>query len=102
LSSDLDRIIRIRAIEEFLPSQAIGFTLLLKKAVREMLFNESTDRADFKELSEFESRIDKLALLAFDIYIACREKIFNIRINELTAQRENAHRILSRINQEYE
>jgi hypothetical protein len=101
LSGALDRIIRIRAIQEFLPSQAVSFILLLKRAVREILFSELTDRADLKELAELDSRIDKVSLLAFDIYMACREKVFNIRIAELSTQSENIYRILARANQGY-
>ena len=33
-----------------------------------------------------ESRIDDLALLAFDIYMKCREKLYDIRANEAKNQ----------------
>ena len=36
-----------------------------------------------EELSEFETRIDRLTLLAFDHYMNCREKIHEIRLGEL-------------------
>ncbi|MEE9557391.1 MAG: hypothetical protein V3V76_09030, partial [Candidatus Adiutricales bacterium] len=36
-----------------------------------------------KRLVEIESRIDSTALLAFDIYMSCREKIHQIKQNEL-------------------
>jgi hypothetical protein len=35
-----------------------------------------------KELLEFEDRVDALSLFAFDIYIQCREKIFELKANE--------------------
>lgn len=97
----LDKIIRIRAIQEFLPSQAVSFILLLKKVVREELISELKESDNLKELIEFESRIDKVTLLAFDIYIACREKVFEIRVNELAVQRESALNMLDMANQEY-
>ena len=42
----------------------------------------------------FEARIDKLALLALDIYMKCREKIYEIRLNEVKAEGERALRLL--------
>ena len=45
---------------------------------------------------KFESRIDKLAFLAFDIYMKCREKVYEIRVNEIKSERENAIKLLER------
>ena len=46
---------------------------------------------------KFFSRIDGLALLAFDLYMDCREKICEIRINEAKAEKEMAFRMMERI-----
>jgi len=35
------------------------------------------------ELDKLEEDLDKLALQAFDIYMGCRERIFELRVNEL-------------------
>jgi hypothetical protein len=82
-SSFLENIIKVKAVQEFSPSQAISFIFLLKKVIRETLGKELEDRPMFDELLAFESRIDSLALLSFDIYMRCREKIFEIRANEV-------------------
>ncbi len=82
-SAFLDNIIRIRAIQDFTPSQALCFVLLLKKVVRKVLRKELREVAILEELLGFESNIDELALLSFDIYMSCREKIYEIRVNEL-------------------
>jgi hypothetical protein len=37
-------------------------------------------------LVSFESEIDGLAMHCFDIYTRCREKIFEIRVNEVRNQ----------------
>ncbi len=95
----LDRIIRIRAVQEFIPSQTVGFILKLKQAVREELSSEVAGNINRQELIEFESRIDMLTLLAVDTFVKCREKIFEIRVSELTAQRESALTMLARANQ---
>ena len=98
LAACLDNIIRIRAVQDFSPSQTIAFIFLLKKAIREELASEITENQVFEELLKFESRIDKLVLLAFDIYMKCREKVFEIRVNEAKAERERVLKLLERIN----
>ena len=82
-SSAVDSIIKIRAVQEFSPSQAIAFVFLLKKVVREQLATEMRENGFLEQLLAFESRIDELALLTFDSYMRCREKIHDIRVNEI-------------------
>lgn len=98
LSSSLNNIIRIRSVQDFSPSQAIGFIFLLKKAIREVLESGIQEKQVLDEWMEFQSRIDQLALLAFDVYMECREKICEIRVNEAKADREMAFRLLERMN----
>jgi hypothetical protein len=95
LTAYLTEIIKIRAVQEFTPSQAVGITFLLKKAVREELADEIEADRSCSELLDFESRVDTLALLAFDIYMKCREKVCDIRVNEITNQRDSVLRILA-------
>lgn len=82
ISSYLDPIIRIRAVQNFTPSQATAFILSLKMALRENLTKELRDIRITGELFEFESKIDQLCLMGFDIYMQCREKIYQISANE--------------------
>ena len=98
LATCLDNIIRIRSVQDFLPSQAVAFIFLLKRAVREELASENKEKGAVEELLEFESRIDKLVLLALDTYMKCREKVFEIRVNEVKAERERALKLLERAN----
>jgi len=95
VSPILDRIIRIRAVQDGSPSQATAFIFLLKKVIREKLETEVQKNELSDELSIFESRIDDLALLTFDIYMKCREKIYEIRVNEMKNQ---VYRLLQRAN----
>ena len=78
----LDPIIRIRAVQNFTPSQATAFILSLKKVLRENLKKELRDNRIAAELLELESKIDQLCLMAFDIYMQCREKVYQISANE--------------------
>ena len=98
LGASLDSIIRIRSVQDFAPSQAVAFIFLLKEAIREELASEIRENRIFKELLQFESRVDKLALLALDIYMKCREKVYELRVNEIKAERELALRLWERTN----
>ena len=93
VSALLDRIIRIRAVQDFPPSQALTFVFHLKRAIKEVLRNEILEDHLSEDLSVMESRIDDLALLAFDIYMNCREKLYEIKANEA---RNQVSRLLKR------
>jgi hypothetical protein len=79
----LDEIIRIRALQDFAPSQALAFIFLLKNIIRQELAEEIRKEDLALEVLEMESRIDGLALLGFDVYSKRREKIHEIRTNEM-------------------
>ena len=80
--SYLDPIIRIRAVQAFTPSQATAFVFSLKKVIRDTLGAKLHDHQIIKELPAFEAKIDQLCLIAFDLYMACKEKIYQISANE--------------------
>jgi hypothetical protein len=82
ISSFLDPIIRIRAVQDFTASRAVSFIFSLKQVVRDNLTKELKDAAMGAELLEIESAIDDLALIAFDIYVECREKIYELKANQ--------------------
>jgi hypothetical protein len=81
ISPVLDSIIRIRAVQDLTPSQALVFVSHLKKVIREELGNR--DVMSSEEREALESRIDALVLVSFDIYVKCREKIYDLKTNEL-------------------
>ncbi len=84
----LDDIIRMRAVQDFTPSQAVSFIYQLKVIVKEELSKDKeVDAADMGQLSEFESRIDRVSLRAFDIYMECRERLYQVKINEMRSGR---------------
>ncbi len=79
----LDPLIRIRAVQTmFTPSQATAFILDLKSIIRTRLSTALDDPQDQQELQEFEKRIDRLLLIAFDIFLGCREKIYHLKATE--------------------
>ena len=82
----IDPIIRIRAIQDFTPSQAVGFMFDLKTIIRETVPVDTTESQNLKALHALDGRIDQLGLLAFDIYMQCREKILDLKANEMRAR----------------
>jgi hypothetical protein len=83
LFSFLDQVIRIRAVQDLSPSQAIAFIFLLKKVIREKLEKEAWGNGVAEGLLELESRIDGLALLSFDVYMKRREMFYELRVDEV-------------------
>ena len=79
----LEGIIKIRAVQDFSPSQAVSFIFLLKKVVRAELGKEALDSRRSVELTEFDAEVDQLALFAFDIFTRCREQLYEVRVNEV-------------------
>ena len=86
IKASLLDLIKIRAVQEFSPSQSIGFIFQLKKIIHEELESEIKAGSNFRELMEIETVIDEMALAAFDLYMDAREKIFQIRVKELKAR----------------
>jgi hypothetical protein len=83
VSGFLDSIVRLRAIQDFAPSEALSFIVQLKKIVRRSLGMEILQRQGMTaELEAFDSAVDDLALYAFDLYMKCREKIYDLKANE--------------------
>jgi parvulin-like peptidyl-prolyl isomerase len=83
VSPFLEKIIKIRAIQDLSPSKAIAFIFLLKKVIREKLERDIQENGLSEDLLEFESRIDGLALLSFDVFMNRREKLYELRVKEV-------------------
>jgi hypothetical protein len=87
LNASLEEVIRIRAVQDFSPSKAMSFIFLLKKVLREELDKEIKESpAASQELLTLESSLDEMALRGFDLYVRCREKIYEIRAKETKNQ----------------
>jgi len=88
LSAALEGIIRIRAVQNFTASESVGFVFLLKRILREKWKGREEERAAVEE------RIDAAALIAFDLYMKCRERIYEVVADE-------ARRRVARLEQIY-
>jgi hypothetical protein len=83
MASSLDRLIRIRAVQDFTPSQAISFVFLLKKLLRDEFFKAMKKDGTLEELLRFEAKVDNMAMMSFDIYTKSREEVFRFRVEEV-------------------
>ena len=95
VSPFLDKIIRIRAVQDLTPSQALGFIFDLKRLVREELTENMGESPVAEGLWELERSIDNMGLLALDIYMKCREKLYELRVNEV---KNRVGRLIERAN----
>jgi hypothetical protein len=80
IAAALDPILRIRAVQTFTPSKATQFVFSLKRIIRQHLPDEDPNSA--VDMHELDGRIDEMAMAAFDIYMACREKIYELKATE--------------------
>jgi hypothetical protein len=99
ISQFLDDIIRVRAVQDFTASQAISFVFDLRRVIREELQQEGKGEVPYEELLALDEKIDALALASFDIFMKCREKLYDIKANEL---RNMTFRLLQRVNESAE
>ncbi len=73
----LESIVRIRAVQDFSAREAVEFVFLLKKVLRE---EPCGGPEDARELAD---RVDRMALIAFDLFMRCRERIHEVQISEV-------------------
>jgi len=81
IKSTLEPLIKIRAVQNFSASQAVAFLFFLKKIIREELKKEMK-KIDPTSLAAVDASIDAMVLIGFDIYVQCREKIYDLKTNE--------------------
>jgi hypothetical protein len=85
--ASLDEILRVRAVQDFSPSNALSFITGLKEILRRTVV-KSGEKVSPEDLLAFEDRVDRMLLAAFDIYSRCRQDIYEIRVKEVSRQVE--------------
>lgn len=93
VKASLDPLIRIRAVQDFSASQATAFVFFLKNIVRDFVRDETKKAIGVDELLRFESKIDEISLIAFNLYSECREKLYKIKSFE---ERNRTYRAFAR------
>ena len=84
MAKALDPILRIRAVQTFTPSKATSFVFSLKQIIRQHLPGDG--RHAGVNMNGLDRQIDEMAMAAFDIYVACREKIYELKATESRKQ----------------
>lgn len=86
IMAHLDEVLKLKALQEAVPSRALAFLFLLKTIIRTELAPHILDPAYAEELTALEARLDGLALLGFDVYMQRREKLNEVRVGEMKRQ----------------
>lgn len=77
----LEQLVKIRAVQEFAPSEAVGFIYGLKNLLVKEYSRQGNP--DLQAWQAFTDRIDRIALQVFDMYMSNRERLHQIRVREL-------------------
>jgi hypothetical protein len=88
LDQAIAAVVRLRAVQQFTPAQAVGFIFVLKRAIR-----DEAGAVGEPGLLELFERIDEAALRAFDLYAGCREQLLQLHAREARAR---VHSLLQR------
>ena len=76
----LQQLVKIRAVQEFLPSQAVSMAYKLKEVGKDFYRKEKLE--DHDGWLAFEEKADTLAYTLFDLYMASREQLHKTRLEE--------------------
>jgi len=82
----LHEIISTRAVQDLPPSRIVGFVFELKDAIRKELGGAADEPQFASDLTGLDNQIDRIALDAFDIFAECRERLCELRVNEVKRQ----------------
>lgn len=74
LAEALDGVVRIRAVQDCSAGESLSFLLLVKRVFSQYVEGD--------ELRRLEGRVDQMLLLAFDLFMQCRERIHEIKAEE--------------------
>ena len=86
LRTHLDEIIRVRAIQQFSPSEALSFVFSLRSILRTVVPELDSDPQLRNDATELDKTIDEVALAAFEMYSERREEVAQLRIKEVKRQ----------------
>ena len=94
LSAYLEQIIRIRAVQDFTPSEAVSFIASLKTVITGQLKTEINKYNLCDEWGKFETRIDSLTQCAYELHTEMKKRIDLIRTKEMDKSEAFAKRLI--------
>ncbi|UCC78628.1 MAG: RsbRD N-terminal domain-containing protein [Candidatus Zixiibacteriota bacterium] len=95
LDDALEEIVKIKSLEVEKPSMAVDFLLRLKTLIQNELADSAQNGISTGEMEKLNNDIDNLILSAFDIFMKCREKLYEIRSKEFI---KRSYKLLERAN----
>ncbi len=98
LQTALERFVKLRSVQDFVPSQGIGVLYTFKQIFRAEFLPHFAQAGKVDDYLEAESRIDTLALMSLDIYVQTRETLAEQRIKEIRDQHSQLVRWAQRHN----
>lgn len=84
----LKQFVRIRSIQDFTASQAVSPLHAIKHITRDILAKDKERKHLVNELYDFEFAVDMAVLAAFDLYMEDRERLYNVRIEEIRSGKD--------------
>lgn len=94
-AKELDGILRIRAVQGFKPSVALSFVPALKEIVRREFLKVSSEDSVDGAIYAWNIRVDRLMMLGLDLFMACRETLWQQKANQLYSR---THKLLEKAN----
>jgi len=83
----VNQITRIMAVQPIPPSQSLLLFLELKTILHDTATKESSNNSlKQSDWEKFQTRIEQITFLAFDCYMANREKIYQLKVEESKRQ----------------
>ena len=82
LTEGMEEFIRIRAVQDFTPEQALAVLYLLKECIAELFKAEIVGDRLWPELWELSAQLDGAVLLGFGAYIRSRESMWGLRLED--------------------
>lgn len=86
---DLDKVreavaafVRVRAVQDFSPEKGIGVLYLYKNVLRELFLEDMQAAGNLRAFFDIEDRLDGLCLMAFNLYLEDRERVYAERVAE--------------------
>lgn len=84
IREELSLIMRIKGVQEVLPSQACAFVPALKQIIGRIVAADlASGRLSHEALMDFYESVDTVALLAFDYYAESRDLIYELRLAQI-------------------
>ena len=79
----LEQMISIRSVQQFTPAQALAPLNAVKHITRDVFSKDKERKHLVQELYDFDFNVDLALLAGFDTYMLFRERIYQVRIDEI-------------------